>query len=197
MVSCLQYSLVIHTLRCLAHRYFKDVDHDGWWLVFLMKFRQPGALAPWLQVAAIVTVVSGPTSSLSVHRVRISVASRNEFHRSSEVLKTMEVPQQSRGRLAGVSEMRLATLLLLLSRPSPSLRVWTMVYVRTETAIRNSRSSCVPIHGSARGDQLGRMGQHLLHSLCCVTALSRFCPSPIASIPSPLGLGSGSGRDYF
>ena len=24
-------------------------------------------------------------------------------------------------------------------RPSPSLRVWTMVYVRTETAARNSR----------------------------------------------------------
>ena len=37
--------------------------------------------------------------------------------------------------------MRLATLLLLLSRPSPSLRVWTMVYVRTETAARNSRSA--------------------------------------------------------
>ena len=36
-------------------------------------------------------------------------------------------------------------------------------------------SSCVPRHGSARGDQLGRMGQHLLQSLCCVTALSRLC----------------------
>ena len=32
----------------------------------------------------------------SVHRVRFSVASRNEFHRSSEVLKTMEVPHRSR-----------------------------------------------------------------------------------------------------
>ena len=42
-------------------------------------------------------------------------------------------------KAGGVSEMHLATLLLLLSRPSPSLRVWTMVYVRTETAARNSR----------------------------------------------------------
>ena len=77
VVSCLRYSLVIHSLRYLAHQYFKDVDHDEWWLIFLRKL----ALASWLQVAAIETVVSGPTSSLSVHRVRISVASRNEFHR--------------------------------------------------------------------------------------------------------------------
>ena len=82
---------------------------------------------------------TGSNTCLSVHRVRFSVASRNEFHRSSEVLKTMEVPQRSRWKLTGVSEMRLATLLLLLSRPSPSLRVWTMVCVRTETAARNPR----------------------------------------------------------
>ena len=62
-----------------------------------------------------------------------------QFIRTSEVLKTMEVPQRSRWKLAGVSETCLATLLLLLSRPSPSLRVWTMVCVRTETAARNSR----------------------------------------------------------
>ena len=39
---------------------------------------------------------TGSNMCLSVHMVRISVASRNEFHRSSEVLKTMEVPQRSR-----------------------------------------------------------------------------------------------------
>ena len=66
---------------------------------------------------------TGSNMSFSVHRVRISVASRNEFHRSSKVLKTMEVPQRSRWKLTGVSEMRLATLLLLLSRPSPRLFV--------------------------------------------------------------------------
>ena len=61
VVSCLRYSLVIHSLRYLAHQYFKDVDHDEWWLIFLRKFRQP--------VAVIETVVSGPRSSLPQSRL--------------------------------------------------------------------------------------------------------------------------------
>ena len=36
----------------------KDVDHDELWLALLHEFRQPGAHAPWLQVAAIETAVS-------------------------------------------------------------------------------------------------------------------------------------------
>ena len=73
---------------------------------------------------------------LSVHRVRISVASRNEFRRSSEVLKIMEFP-------AGVSEMRLARFATLLPVAQPSITVPPCldsgVCVRTETAARNSR----------------------------------------------------------
>ena len=61
-VPYLRYSLVAHFQRYLAHQYFKDVDHDEWWLVLLRKFQQP--------VAAIETVVSGPTSSLP--RCRLS-----------------------------------------------------------------------------------------------------------------------------
>ena len=71
----LQYSLVVHSLRYLAHQYFKDVDHDEWWLVLLRKFRQP--------VAAIETVVSGPRSSLPQSRLfRTSCVSK--YHRNAK-----------------------------------------------------------------------------------------------------------------
>ena len=36
----------------------KDVDHDDLWLASSSEFRQPGAHAPWLQVAGIKTAVS-------------------------------------------------------------------------------------------------------------------------------------------
>ena len=33
-IPYLQFSLLPHFLRYLAHQYFKDVDHDEWWLGF-------------------------------------------------------------------------------------------------------------------------------------------------------------------
>ena len=94
------------------------------------------------------TALSG--SSVEVPPCR-AIGSQNRFHHVPQCAQgkdfsrvTERVPPIFRsaddnGISAGVSEMRHATLLLLLSRPSPSLRVWTMVCVRTEFAARNSR----------------------------------------------------------